>query len=426
MTAQTRPAEPATILATFGAAPLPVKTLLVGVFINRLSGFLNIFLVLFLTARGYSTDRAALALAVHGVGAITGVLVGGLLANRLGARTATMISMGGASVLLASLLYLPSYGLILVVVALISLAAQLYRPAAAALLSDLTPENRQVMIFAMYRFGLNVGATVAPLIGLGLYDLADRHYGLVFWCEGLFALAYAVLAATTLPARASGTGAEAGRGAEGRAGYPRMLRDRRYRLYLVAMFCQGAVYVQYLSTLPLDVRASGVAIFWYTMAVSLNGAVVIAFELLMTRVTQSWPLRLTLGVGLALIGIGVAAYGLPFGPSVILGATLIWSLGEIISGPATFAYPGVAAPPDLKVHYIGGFQLMLGAGTSVGPMLGALLFSRLGHHVWPVIAIGSVIATVLTSLAVGAKPSPVTDKGENSGRRPSGWVRSEW
>lgn len=405
MKSGTKQADRAAVLATFRESPLAAKTLLVGVFVNRLSGFLNIFLVLFLTSRGYSIGQAALTLGVYGGGAIVGALVGGALASRLRARNATVISMASTSVLLAALLYLPSYGLILVAVAVVSLVGQLYRPASATLLSDLTTEGRQVMVFAMYRFGLNLGATVAPLLGLALYNLDNHGYGLVFWCEALIALGYAMLAWSTLPARPTRV-TTASADAEDRGGYLAMLRDRRYMLYLIATFCYAAVYVQYLSTLPLDVHAAGLAIFWYTLAVSLNGFIVITFELLVTKFTQTWPLRLTLGLTLVLIGVGMATYGLPLGPAVILGGTLIWSLGEIIGGPAVLAYPVTASPHHLKSYYISSFQFTWGVGTAVGPVVGGWLFIQLGHRVWPVIAIGAAIATVLALTAVGNTPAP--------------------
>ena len=407
MTADTEPAEKVAVLASFREAPLAAKTLLVGVLINRLSGFLNIFLVLFLTSRGYSTGQATLALGTYGGGAIAGALAGGALASRLGARNATVISMAGTSVLLAALLYLPSYPLILVAVSLASLAAQVYRPASATLLSDLTPQRRQVMIFAMYRFGLNLGATIAPLLGLALYNLSNHTYTLVFWGEAVIAFGYAVLAWIALPARSS-TSATDTESTKDTGGYRALLRDRRYTFYLIATFCHAAVYVQYLSTLPLDVQAGGLPIFWYTLAVSMNGFIVIAFELPVTRFTQAWPLRVTIGLALGLLAVGVAFYGLPLAPAVILGGTLIWSLGEIIGGPSMFAYPGITAPPKQKGYYIGGFQFMFGLGTAAGPVLGGWLFIHLGHHVWPVIALGSVLATLLALAAVNRKDAAAT------------------
>ena len=389
-----------TVFRTLREAPLGVKAILAGVFVNRLSGFMNIFLVLFLTSRGYSPAEASLALGVYGAGALLGVFLGGSLAERLGARNATVLSMTGTAVLTATLLYLPSYPLLLLASALASVCAQLYRPASAALLSELVPAGRQIMIFAMHRFGLNLGAMAAPLLGFALYS---HGYALLFWGEALVALGYAVLAWVALPARTVHVEHES------RGGYGIMLRDKRFVGYLVAAVLHTAVYAQYLSTLPLDVTAAGVATFWYTLAVSLNGFIVIAFELVLTRMTQSWPLRLTVGLAFALLGAGVALYGLPLTPAVILIGTVVWSLGEIIGGPAIFAYPAIAAPPGQKGRYIAGFQFCFGLGSALGPMVGGLLFIQFGHLAWPLLALGSAVATAI-ALTVVSSPSRQPDE----------------
>lgn len=396
-------AERATVWGTFREAPLAVKTVLAGVLVNRLSGFLNIFLVLFLTAKGYSDGHTVIALGVYGAGAVVGSLIGGTLADRMGVRNATVVSMGSTSVLTAALLYLPDFTALLAAIALVSLGAQLFRPASATLLAELTSEHRQVMIFAMYRFGLNVGATAAPLVGYGLYNAGGHEYDLLFWGEAAIALLYAAFARATLPARATRTPEPSAAGPKG--GYLAVVRDRRYLLYLVAAFCHSAVYMQYLSTLPLYMKDAGLALFWYTFAVSLNGFIVIAFELLITKLSQEWPLKLTVGLGFALVGAGVAFYGLPIGPAAVVVGTLIWSLGEIIGGPAVFAYPAKAGPEQLRSRYIGSFQFMFGLGTAVGPMLGSWLFLQLGGLVWPTVAVGSLLATVFGLIAVRRQPA---------------------
>ncbi|MEU4742488.1 MFS transporter [Actinosynnema sp. NPDC023658] len=380
------------IWQTFVQSPPAVKAVLAGVFVNKVGGFLNIFLVLFLTSQGYSAGQAATALGVYGVGSVIGVLVGGALADRLGARNSTVLSLGGAALLTAALLYLPDYALLIAAVALLGAVSQIYRPASATLLSELTPDDRQVMVFAMYRFGLNLGTTAAPLIGFGLYQLGGDDYTLLFWGEAIVAAAYALVAFRVLPAR---TGEKGEAAAEAPAGsYTDVLRDRRYLVYLAATFFNAVVYVQYLSTLPLDVQASGVPIFWYTLAVALNGGAVILFELVVTKKTQHMRPKLVVGVAYALVGIGVAVYALPLGPAVIVAGTLVWTLGEIIGGPVVFAYPGMAGPAHLKGRYIGSFQFVYGLGAAVGPVLGGFLFLQLGHGAWPVLAVFGLAAAV--------------------------------
>lgn len=168
-------------------------------------------------------------------------------------------------------------------------------------------------------------------------------------------------------------------------GYGAVLRDRRYLLYLVAAFFHSAVYMQYLSTLPLSLKDAHIALFWYTFAVALNGFIVIAFELLVTKVSQRWPLKITIGLGFALVGAGVACYGLPIGPAAVVIGTLVWSLGEILGGPAVFAYPAGAGPGALRSRYIGSFQFTFGLGSALGPMAGTWLFLQYGQLVWPLV-----------------------------------------
>ncbi|MFD3700111.1 MFS transporter [Streptomyces sp. NPDC058646] len=395
----------ATVWATFKEAPPAVKTVLAGVLVNRLSGFLHVFLVLFLTDAGHSKGRTVLALGVYGAGAVAGSLVGGTLADRLGIRGATVLSMSSTAVLTAALLYLPDFTLLLGAIALVSLGAQLFRPASATLLAEQTDGDRQIMIFAMYRFGLNVGATAAPLLGYALYHAGGRAYTLLFWGEAVIALVYALVARATLPAKAPRQPEAAATAETGTGGYGAVLRDRRYLLYLAAAFFHSAVYMQYLSTLPLYMKDAQMALFWYTFAVALNGFIVIAFELLVTRLSQHWPLKITVGLGFALVGAGVACYGLPIGPAAVVIGTLVWSLGEILGGPAVFAYPANAGPERLRSRYIGSFQFMFGLGSALGPMAGTWLFLQFGSLVWPIVGACSLFATVCGLIAVRARPA---------------------
>ncbi|GAA3053128.1 hypothetical protein GCM10020000_38550 [Streptomyces olivoverticillatus] len=64
------------------------------------------------------------------------------------------------------------------------------------------------------------------------------------------------------------------------------------------------------------------------------------------------------------------------------------------------------SPDRLKSRYIGSFQFMFGLGTAVGPMLGGWMFLQLGQLVWPALAVGSLLATVLGLAAVRTRTEP--------------------
>ncbi|WP_328964398.1 MFS transporter [Streptomyces virginiae] len=393
-------ASDAGVLATFSEAPFTVKALLFGVLVNKLGSFVQVFLVLFMTSRGFSDVQGGVALGVYGVGSVLGVLLGGTFTDRIGARMTIVLGMAGTAVLLIAVLHVRLYPALLVSVGLAGLISQVYRPAAAAFIAELIPGNRQVMVSAMYRLALNVGTTAAPLLGTLLVSVS---YDLLFYGEAAAAFGYAAIVLVMLPRqeRAAEPTRKAAVEARQSNGYRAVLRDRRYVAYLLAMLLNAAVYIQYLSTLPLAIRDAGFDTFWYGVMVAINGAVVILFELLMTKVVQNWRVRTVLTVGFCLLGSGMALYALPGGVAVFVVGTLLWTLAEIIEGPTMFAYPAIAAPAGAGGRYLGAAHAVFGIGSAIGPAAGVALWSGLGRTSWLVIGAVSVLALIPAWFAVG-------------------------
>jgi predicted MFS family arabinose efflux permease len=310
---------------------------------------------------------------------------------------------------------------LLVTVILVGAVAQLYRPASAALLSELTPKHRQVMIFAMYRLALNLGTTAAPLVAVLLVAVS---YNLLFWAEAAAACCYAVIAAIALPRRkivASTPDAEekepqtTGQG----SGYGAVLADRRYLLYLAAMFINSAAYIQYVTTLPLAMKAEGLATAWYGSLITLNGIMVITCELLVTKVTQRLPLRLVVAVGLVLLGAGLSLLSIPLGVSVFVAGTVVGTLSEIVSGPTEFAYPGIAAQPGMTARYMGSMQATFGLGTAIGPVVGVAAWDLIGVNAWWCWGLACLVALVLAWLGIRQPaPSGPGDSAERATEQP--------
>src|ERR1700728_892650 len=278
--------QDAKVVSTFREAPPAAKAILIGMLINRLRTFLNIFLVLYMTHRGFSTVQAGVALGVYGFGGVAGILVGTALADWLGARRATVLSMGGRAVLMVGILYLRNYPALLVDVAVVGMIGLVYRPASASLLSELTPKHRQVMIFAVYRLCTNLGTTLSPLFGALLILVS---YNLLFWGDAITSMGYAVIALLLLTRVDDQGGATVRR--RRMSGLGVVLADRKYLLFLTALFINAAVYIQYVSALPLAMAAAHEATAWYAFVLSLNSGVVITCELLVTKVTQRWRAR---------------------------------------------------------------------------------------------------------------------------------------
>ena len=399
-----RPDQPG-VLATWRGAPPAARALLVGIFVNRLGSFLQVFLVLFLTHRGFSAVQAGGALAAYTAGAVLGSIVGGTLTDRLGPRRTIVVSMTGGAALVLAILYLRDYPALLLVVVLVGTVGGAYRPAASTLLSELTPADRQVMIFAIYRLAYNLGNTAAPLLGAAL---VAASYNLLFWGEAAASLGYGLIAAVALPRRGPRQPV-AEKAAARTGGYAAVLADRRYVLFLFALVVNAVVYVQYVSALPVAMRADGLATGWFSAVVALNGAIVVCCELLVTKVVQRWPMRLVVMTGFVLLGAGMSAYVLPIGVAAYVLGTLVWSFAEIVAGPTIFAYPAVASPEHLRGRYIGAATAMFGIGSATGSVLGLAVWELVGRALWPIC--GLVCLLGLAAASAGMRTIPVAEPG---------------
>ena len=119
MSTGTTTSEHATVFGTLREMPGTVRVLIVGNLITNLAAFLNAFLVLFLTQRGFSAFESGVAFTALMVGRISGTAVGGAVADRIGYRLVIVWSMIGSAVLTALMVHVPNLPSIVVVALLI-------------------------------------------------------------------------------------------------------------------------------------------------------------------------------------------------------------------------------------------------------------------------------------------------------------------
>jgi MFS family permease len=250
--------------------------------------------------------------------------------------------------------------------------------------------------------------------------LVAVSYDLLFWVEALSTAAFAVVAVFLLPHDGTAGDGTAGDGtaADGpkppRTGYAAVLRDRRYVLFLAAMFLNVFVYVQYIAVLPLAMHKAGLATGWYAAMLALNGLLVVAFELLATKITQRRPPRLVAAVGFLLLGAGQALYGFEWGVVAFVVGTVIWSFAELIGGPTMFAYPALVAPAALLGRYQGAAQAMFGLGSVAGPICGVALWLALGPPVWWLFGAISLVALVAARIGMRDQEAVAPREAEGS------------
>ncbi|MDN3352447.1 MFS transporter [Actinomadura sp. DC4] len=399
-------ASHATVLGTLRETPGTVRVLVVGNFITNLAAFLNAFLVLFLTQRGFSAFDSGVAFTALMVGRISGTAVGGAVADRIGYRLVIVWSMIGSAVLTALLVHAPNLATVVVVALLAGIFNQAYRPAAQAWVVELTPMNRQVMVFSFLRLTFNLGSTLGPL-GAALV-LVYYSYNVLFYADATGSLVFGLVALVALRSgpRQETDAAPAETGPEVRAGYRQVLSDGRFVLFVVGLFLTAITYIQLTATLPLFVTDAGYSKQTFALLLAINGFVVIVFEVLLSKWTQRLPIGLPMSAGMALLGIGYLMYLGPSGIGLLAVATVVWTFGEVVATPSMMAYPGMVAPPGLRGRYIAAATVPQQAGYSVGPLIGVAAWEWWGEGVWLVVGPFALVAAVLTAIGAGLRRRP--------------------
>ena len=399
----TEQAERRTLRQNLRELPGPAWFLVGGSFINRFASFAIVYLVLYLTDRGYSLARAGLVVAAYGVGEIIAAGLGGYMADRVGRRTTIAVSMFGNAVAMVALSSVDAYGAFVSIAFMAGVAAELYRPAGGALLADLVPEGRRVSAFAVLRFAVNLGFAAGSAVA-GF--LANESFLWLFWTDAATSVAYGLIALAFLPEGRTATRQEE---VEHR-GYLAILRDRAFLIFLVASILTAFVYFQQQVTLPLHVTdVAGLKRSDFGLLLALNGLLVVLLELPISSVTMRLPAKQMIALGFLLVGVGFGLTAVAESMPMLLLTVCIWTAGEMIGAPIGYAYVADIAPAHMRGRYQGLYGLAWGSGTVTGPAIGAWFFARGPFEFW---IICGVIGLLSAALAMGTRarmvaPAPV-------------------
>jgi len=356
-----------TLSSSLKALPRSAWFLFLGTFLNKFGAFVVPFLTLYLTGRGYTAGQAGLAIGAYGVGSMVASLLGGYLADHFGRRQTIMLSMflGAASMMLLS----QAKGLpaIIAVTALTGLASEFYRPASSALLTDVVAPNQRVTAFATLRMAFNAGFAFGPATA-GF--LAAYGYFWLFAGDAMTSALFGVVAMLALPKVTAGRSENAGWGEAIRV----LRRDRRLHQLLLANFSIGLIFFQLSSTYGLHITHLGFAPSIYGAVFSLNGLLVVFFELPLTTITRRFPLRRVMALGYVLCGIGFALNSLAHSVTGLVLCMILFTLGEITLMPMSAGYLANLAPPNMRGRYMGVSGLTWALALIIGPGLGMKLY----------------------------------------------------
>lgn len=391
--------QPPPLLASMRTFPPAVWFLFLGSFLNKFGTFVVPFLTLYMLGEGYSKGEIGFVIGAYGVGNLISAAAGGQMADTIGRRKTIILSMVLAAIGILALSQANSFWSLFLLTLVVGFSGELYRPAASALLIDLVPEERRAAAWATYRVAHNAGWMFGPATA-GL--LSSHAWIWLFVGDAATCLIFAFVAWVALPKGVKST--EAPRSWLSAVGVIR--RDRTFLLFLLALFGPGMLLMQThasYSTYIVEDLDYTKKVYGYLL--SLNGLLIILFELPITSITQRFPIRRVMATGFGLLGIGFAMSGLSASLVVLALSMAVMTTGEMIAFPLIGSFVSKLAPEDMRGRYMGANGCVWSISMIFGPALGLLLYEGQPMVFWWTCLLVGLASAVVISIEPKRLPS---------------------
>ncbi len=367
--------------------PTPVLILCLGSFINRAGAFVMLFMTIYVSEHlGYGITFATNCFGVFGAGSIISSLAGGQLADRFGRKPIMLLALFGGAATLVLMSAVESRWGILSLMFLFSLTADLYRPAASAMVGDLVDTTNRPLAFGLMYIAFNLGFAVAAPVG-GF--LAEHSFRWLFWGDAITTAAYGLMIVLfireTLPEHKPSADAPTRKPQVGWSEAMRHIsRDTTFLLFSLAALLTSIVFMQGFSTLPIYMTQLGLSKELIGWLLSANGILIVLLQIPITTMLNRFHRVLVILAGELLIAIGFGLTVFAAAWSMLLLTIVVWTTGEVVQAAFKQSMVADLAPITMRGRYMGVFALCHAIGMTGGVPLGGQILERYGPTVlWP-------------------------------------------
>ena len=283
-----------------------------------------------------------------------------------------------------------------------SLGPGLVKPVVAGTTARASSEKVRSLGYSIYYTLVNIGGTVGPLMawvvrekmGWGIanvFRFAALSVFLMFWVTLLFY-------------REPGKPDDAKVASIGRAFLNMfiVLGNLRYVTFLLISSGFYVVYWQIFFSAPVFLRRFVNPHADVDRILSLEGATIICFQILVAYLTQKIPAVQAIAIGFliaALSWVLLAVHPSTFAFGILL---VVLALGELLQASRYYEYCSRLAPPGQQGLYMGYAFLPIAIGSAVGGPLGGYLLHEFGDVLhrpaemwWVVAAVGVLTAALM-------------------------------
>ena len=356
---------------TVGGFPADFWVLWSGILVNRIGALAFPFLSFFLISRGVPQNVAAAAVSCWGIGGLSAAFLGGWSADRIGRKFTLLTGLGTSALALFAIPWCQPLFLIYACAFLAGFAFDFQRPAVSAAVADLVPVSDRVRAYALNYWAVNIGASIAPLIG-GLLATISFHF--LFSFDGTTSLLYFAIILFCFR--------EPRQHVQGVRRSPFAAFGDRHLLVLFGLACLlTGQFFQAYSTLPLVMSQKGLDAGDFSRALVVNGITVVVLSIPISRWLQRWSPATGLSIAAICTGTGFFLTQFARTTPEYAATIFIWTLGEIAIASTTPALISRIAPPGQQGVYQASYSMSWSVGILLGPTVGGFVLQTFGERV---------------------------------------------
>lgn len=367
---------------TYGGLPTSIWILAITQLINRAGAMVVFFLAIYLK-KGLFFDftQVGWAMAIYGLGSITGIKTGGYLTDRIGYRSVMIMSLLIGSFCFVAVSFITSFILLLPGLFLMAFTSEAYRPANMAAVSLYSTPDNYLKAITLNRLAINLGFSIGPALG-GL--LATLNYQYIFWADAGSSLLAAGMAYLFLKPRAS---AHHEPSTETSVAPTSPYQDHLFLLFLPMVSLYSISFLQLFTTMTIYYEeVQQLSKIQIGQLLALNGGIVAVFEMfLISKIGKRGRPMQFIASGTILLMLCYISLYAASGFTWMIFITIVASFSEMFAMPFMNTFMNDRSTTTTKGQYSSLYIIAWSLAHIVTPLLTSYVATHFGYHMlWTV------------------------------------------
>jgi MFS family permease len=333
--------------------------------------------------------------ALFSLSGFIGSALGGAMTDRMGRRGVLIFSLIASS---ASALFMGlanSVAMFAFLSITVGIMASVGHPAHNAIVADVLPAEKRAQGYGIIRVIFNLSVVIGPVIG-GF--LASQNYLMIFIADAIISFICAMIIFAAMPETKpeAHPDAKPETVAQTFGGYGKVFRDAAFMAFMFVTTLQVIVYMNMNTTLGVFLRDEhNIPTSGYGWILSLNAAMVVLFQIWLTRRMEGYKPMIMMSLGSVFYAIGFAMYGFTSTYFMFIIAMVIITIGEMIVSPVAQSIVADFAPEEMRGRYNAVFGITWGLAFAAGPYLAGLIIDNYNPNwLWYACGIVAFISAV--------------------------------